>query len=71
MAQTIPAGTRVRILPPRNAAGNIIPDKYELAGKLGTVVVKQTGESSILIMLDSGGEWRIDLDRVAVARHQP
>jgi hypothetical protein len=70
MTQTIPAGTRVRILPPRNAAGNIIPDKYGLAGKLGTVV-KQTGEPSILIMLDSGGEWRIDLDRVAVARHQP
>ena len=70
MAQTVPTGTRVRILPPRNAAGNIIPDKYELVGKLGTVV-KQTGESSILILLDSGGEWRIDLDRVAVARHQP
>jgi hypothetical protein len=51
-------------------AGNIIPDKYELAGKLGTVV-KQTGESSILILLDIGGEWRIDLDRVAVTRHQP
>jgi len=69
MAQTIPVGTRVRILPPRNAAGNIIPDKYELAGKLGTVV-KQTGESSILIMLDSGGEWRIDLDRIAVTRRR-
>ena len=49
MTQTIPAGTRVRILPSRNAAGNIIPDKYELAGKLGAVV-KQTGESSILIL---------------------
>ena len=69
MVQTIPAGTRVRILPPRNAAGNIIPDKYELAGKLGTVV-KQTGESSILILLDIGGEWRVDLDRVAVTRHR-
>ena len=70
MAQTIPAGNRVRILPPRNAAGNIIPDKYELAGKLGAIV-KQTGESSILILLDIGGEWRVDLDRVAVTRHQP
>jgi hypothetical protein len=69
MAQTIPAGTRVRILPPRNAAGNIIPDKYQLAGKLGTAV-KQTGESSILILLDIGGEWRVDLDRVAVTRHR-
>jgi hypothetical protein len=58
------------MLPPRNAAGNIIPDKCQLAGRLGSVV-KQTGESSILIMLDIGGEWRIDLDRVAVARHQP
>jgi len=54
MAQTIPTGTRVRI-PLHNAAGNIIPDNYELAGKLGTVV-KQTGESSILILLDIGGE---------------
>jgi hypothetical protein len=48
--------------------GTSFPDKYELAGKLGTVV-KQAGESSILIMLDSGGEWRIDLDRVAVTSH--
>src|SRR5450631_3844230 len=64
MTQTIPAGARVRILPPRNVAGNIIPDKYELAGKLGTVV-KQTGESSILISLDIGGEWRVDLDRAS------
>jgi hypothetical protein len=51
MAQAIPAGTRVRILPPSNAAGNIIPDNYQLAGKLGSVV-KQTGASSILIMRD-------------------
>jgi hypothetical protein len=69
MTQTIPTGTRVRILPPRNVAGNIIPDKYQLAGKLGSVV-KQTGKSSILILLDIGGEWRVDLDRVAVIRHR-
>jgi hypothetical protein len=66
MAQTIPTGTRVRILPPRNAAGRIIPDKYELAGKLGSVV-EQTGKSSIMIKLDIGGEWRVALDRIAIA----
>jgi len=65
MAQSIPTGTRVRILPLRNPTGRIIPDKYELAGKLGSVV-EQTGESSIMIKLDIGGEWRVDLDRVAV-----
>jgi hypothetical protein len=48
----MPAGTRVRILPTRNAAGRIVPDKYELAGKLGSVV-KQTDASSILIMRDN------------------
>ena len=59
-------GTPIRVLPPRNDHGFIVPDPWHLTGLLGSVAGHKG--DVILVELDNGRRWRLDSDRVAVVR---